>query len=413
MSFQYTPELKTCVEAHEEAVVTQDEYRIKELFRTEKDLQFIVDCGANIGAASFKFQTFYPNSKILVCEPEPECMKLAKLNTGNKLTYVEKAIIGDNRKEVQFNVCKWAGNGHVDGHFRWDLFAPMGSKKVAEITVPACTLNDLMKEYDFPRIDLLKVDTEGMESEILKTVDLKKVKYIRGEWHGDVEKSLIREILSDTHDVLLESDFETHGGIFADLKPDLDKPKPLKENVKRGVVITTSRYTREFLPDLLESIKEVKYPVLVVSNDGYKPKVETENLIINDGNYWEMGGIQKGKETFDEFVHLMDTTIIKDTTMFDELFAIDGNVVLTRGNFHYMGKFETAKLPNLPIIDNKDTAIKLEAHWLKYYREFSPDLPVQSEVVETVHGQRRMRLENEFMIKWKGTWMREEKKEPF
>ena len=340
-------------------------------------------------------------------------MKLAKLNTGNKLTYVEKAIIGDNRKEVQFNVCKWAGNGHVDGHFRWDLFAPMGSKKVAEITVPACTLNDLMKEYDFPRIDLLKVDTEGMESEILKTVDLKKVKYIRGEWHGDVEKSLIREILSDTHDVLLESDFETHGGIFADLKPDLDKPKPLKENVKRGVVITTSRYTREFLPDLLESIKEVKYPVLVVSNDGYKPKVETENLIINDGNYWEMGGIQKGKETFDEFVHLMDTTIIKDTTMFDELFAIDGNVVLTRGNFHYMGKFETAKLPNLPIIDNKDTAIKLEAHWLKYYREFSPDLPVQSEVVETVHGQRRMRLENEFMIKWKGTWMREEKKEPF
>jgi FkbM family methyltransferase len=340
-------------------------------------------------------------------------MKLAKLNTGNKLIYVEKAVIGDDRKEVQFNVCKWAGNGHVDGHFRWDLFAPMGSKKVAEITVPACTLKDLMEEYGFPRIDLLKVDTEGMESEIFKAVDLRKVKHIRGEWHGDVEKSLIREILSDTHDVLLESDFDTHGGIFAELKPDLDKPKPLKENVRRGIVITTSRYTREFLPDLLESLKGVKYPILVVSNGGYRPKLEIENLIINDENLWEMGGIQRGKENFDEFVHIMDSTVIKDISMFDKLFAIDGNVVLTRGNFHYMGKFETAKLPNLPIIDSKDTAIKLEAHWLKYYREFNPDLPVQSDVMETVHGQRRMRLENDYMIKWKGTWMREEKKEPF
>ncbi|MDD4988791.1 MAG: hypothetical protein PHS68_07855, partial [Candidatus Izemoplasmatales bacterium] len=128
---------------------------------------------------------------------------------------------------------------------------------------------------------------------------------------------------------------------------------------------------------------------------------------------WEMGGIQRGKENFDEFVHIMDSTVIKDISMFDKLFAIDGNVVLTRGNFHYMGKFETAKLPNLPMITDKDTAIKLEAHWLKYYREFTPDLPVQSEVIETVHGQRRMRLENEYMIKWKGTWMREEKKEPF
>jgi len=413
MSFQYTPELKECVEAHEQAVVISDEYKIKELFRTDKDIEYIVDCGANIGAASFKFQTFYPNAKILVCEPEPECMKLAKLNTGNKLIYVEKAVIGDDRKEVQFNVCKWAGNGHVDGHFRWDLFAPMGSKKVAEITVPACTLKDLMEEYGFPRIDLLKVDTEGMESEIFKAVDLRKVKHIRGEWHGDVEKSLIREILSDTHDVLLESDFDTHGGIFAELKPDLDKPKPLKENVRRGIVITTSRYTREFLPDLLESLKGVKYPILVVSNGGYRPKLEIENLIINDENLWEMGGIQRGKENFDEFVHIMDSTVIKDISMFDKLFAIDGNVVLTRGNFHYMGKFETAKLPNLPIIDSKDTAIKLEAHWLKYYREFNPDLPVQSDVMETVHGQRRMRLENDYMIKWKGTWMREEKKEPF
>jgi FkbM family methyltransferase len=229
MSLKHTPELKECVEAHEQAVIVEDEYKIRELYQTDRDIKYIVDLGANVGTASFKFQTFYPEAKILVCEPEPECMKLAKTNTGNKLIYVEKAIIGDDRKEVPFNVCKWAGNGHVDGHFRWDLYAPMGSKKVKEIKVPACTLKDLVDEYNFPRIDLLKIDTEGMESEILRAYKpyLKNVKYIRGEWHGDKEKSLIREILSETHDVLLESALETNGGIFADLKEGLDEPKDM------------------------------------------------------------------------------------------------------------------------------------------------------------------------------------------
>ena len=404
-----SPELRECADAHEEAVIVQDEYKVKELYAHDRDIEYIVDIGANLATASFKFQTFYPKAKILVCEPEPELMKYAKLNTNNKLIYVEKAVIGDDRKEVTFNVCKWAGNGHVDGHFRWDLFAPMGSKKIGQIKVPACTLKDLVDEYNFPRIDLLKIDTEGMESEILKAYKpyLKNVKYIRGEWHGDKEKSLIREILNDTHDVLLESEQETHGGIFAELRKNLNQPKVLKENVKRGIVVTTSEYTKDFLQPLLDSIKNVKYPILVLSNGGYKPQIDWNlmthiKLVINPINGWELAGIQAGKDNFDEFVHIMDSTLIKDISLFDKAFAMDGNVVFTKGNFHYMGKFETDRLPNLPTVVNKDIAIMLEAHWLKYYREFKPDLPVQSDVWEVVHGQRRMRLENEYMIKWKG-----------
>lgn len=410
---QASENLRECADAHEAAVITADEYKIRELYAQDRDINFIVDLGANLGTAAFKFQTFYPKAKILVCEPEPELMKYAKLNTNNKLTYVERAIIGDDRKEVPFNICKWAGNGHVDGHFRWDLYAPMGSMKIGQINVPACTLKDLVDEYGFPRIDLLKIDTEGMESEILQAYKpyLKNVKYIRGEWHGDKEKSLIREILQDTHDVLMESSLETNGGIFARLRQDLNQPKVLKENVKRGIVVTTSAYTKDFLAPLLDSIKEVKYPILLLSNGGYKPNIDWNlmqnvKLIINPVNGWELAGVQAGKDNFDEFVHIMDSTLIKDISMFDKLFAIEGNVVLTKGNFHYMGKFETSRLPNLPTVTNKDVAIMLEAHWLKYYREFKPDLPVQSEIFEIVHGQRRMRLENEYMIKWKGKFQR-------
>jgi len=53
----------------------------------------------------------------------------------------------------------------------------------------------------------------------------------------------------------------------------------------------------------------------------------------------------------------------------------------------------------------------LEAHWLKTYIEFNPNLPVQSDDFEIIHGQNRMRLENKYMIKWKGTFQIEREKD--
>lgn len=189
----------------------------------------------------------------------------------------------------------------------------------------------------------------------------------------------------------------------------------------RGVVIGTSEHTKDFLRPLLDSIKDVKYNVLIVSNGGYNPseviqKFLADNrltnhwctLLINSWNGWEIGVIQRGKETFAEFVHIMDTTLIKDISLFDKAFAIEGNVVFTKGNFHYMGKFVTSELPNLPRVHDKATAIMLEVRWLDgfKYTEFIPDLPVHSLNREIIHGQDRMRIENEYMVKWKGTsWM--------
>lgn len=217
---KHSEELKLCAQAHEDAVITADEYKIAELALFDKDIQYIVDLGANLGAASVQFQTFFPNAKILVCEPEPELMKYAKINTDNKLTYIEEAIIGDDRKEVTFNVCKWQGNGHVDGNFRWDLFEPMGSEKIGQIQVPASTLKDIMDRYEFPQIDLLKIDTEGMEGQILQAFKpyMHLVKHFRGEWHGDRDREIIREALKDTHEIFIDRRLSSHGDIFATRK---------------------------------------------------------------------------------------------------------------------------------------------------------------------------------------------------
>jgi len=182
----------------------------------------------------------------------------------------------------------------------------------------------------------------------------------------------------------------------------------------KGIVVGTSEYTKDFLKPMLDSISKTSYNVLVVSNGGYKPDFPIDNLVINEWNGWEIGVIERGKERFDEFVHLMDTTLIKDISLFDKLFAIEGNVVLTKGNFHYMGKFVTKELPNLPRVQDKTTAIMLEVRWLDgfQYTEFTPDLPVHSLNREIIHGQDRMRIENEYMVKWKGTaWISPEQLE--
>lgn len=218
--FEYNEKLELTTKAHYTAVCEEDEYKVEDLAEHDKDIEYIVDLGANIGTASYQFHKFFPKAKILVCEPEPELLEYARKNTKNELIYVEEAIIGDDRKEVTFNVCKWEGNGHVDGNFRWDLFKPMGSEMVGQIQVKASTLKDLIDKYEFPRIDLLKVDTEGMEGQILTKFKpyLHLVKHIRGEWHGDIDREIIREALKDTHDVFLDQRLSTHGDLFAILK---------------------------------------------------------------------------------------------------------------------------------------------------------------------------------------------------
>ena len=256
-NLHYSPELRECMEGHYQAVCLDDEYRIAELFEQDKNIKYIVDIGANIGTASMQFLKFYPKAKIIVCEPEPELMKYAKLNTGNKLIYVEEAIIGDDRKEVTFNVCKWAGNGHVDGNFRWDLFEPMGSKLDHKITVPACTLKDLMDRYDFPRIDLLKIDTEGMEGQILQAFKpyMGKVMHFRGEWHGDKEIPLMKDALKGTHDIFVDRRNTTHGDFFATIKgfmPQEDSKIPEETGFINGKPYKIIKRTG--LPDKIEML---------------------------------------------------------------------------------------------------------------------------------------------------------------
>lgn len=173
--------------------------------------------------------------------------------------------------------------------------------------------------------------------------------------------------------------------------------------IPKGIVITSSAYTKDFLIPCLNSLKNAPYTVLVVGND-YIPETD-EMMVLNRWNAWELGGIAQGKKHFDKFIHLMDSCVVKDITLFDKLFEIDGNVFLTNGGYHYMGKFVSDTIPDVPKISTKAEAISYELNWLnKPYTFFEPDLPVHTDVFEEIHGQKRMLLENKYIKKWKGTY---------
>ncbi len=229
--FKAPDELRLTSDAHEQEVITNDSYELKKLATRDNDIKYIVDIGANIGAFSVHAHNIFPDANIISCEPEPTMMSCIKENTGNDphITYVEAAVIGDPKVEtVTFNLCKWQGNHHVDGTFNWDAYKPVGSEFVKSITVAATTIQKIVDQNGFPRIDLLKVDTEGSEPAILSGIKpwLKNIRHIVGEWHSQKDLAVIKEILEETHNTTYTNGafkepatgFTANGGFFAELK---------------------------------------------------------------------------------------------------------------------------------------------------------------------------------------------------
>lgn len=159
----------------------------------------------------------------------------------------------------------------------------------------------------------------------------------------------------------------------------------------QGIVICHHPANKLFLDDLLKSIK-TDYPVFVCVDGKDRPE-----------SSYELGAIAAASKKFDEFVFLQDTCVIKDNALFERLFSLPGNVALTSGFYHYMGKY--ADLREIPSASSKEQSILLETRWMRgRHGVFDPELPVHTDIFEDRHGRKNMKLENPYIIKWKGTW---------
>jgi len=172
-------------------IIENDEYQIRCLKKAGKDIRRIVDIGAHIGCFARLASELWPDAEVLAYEPDEENFELLRRNMrGHKARLVRAAVVGREGELVPFECYR-------------DRGAPVntGAGRVAE------TGTHYVKAVrpQWGRVDVLKLDCEGLEGEILEYAAahgmLDEVGWVRGEWHGAENRRRVVAALSDTHEV--------------------------------------------------------------------------------------------------------------------------------------------------------------------------------------------------------------------
>lgn len=165
------------------------------------------------------------------------------------------------------------------------------------------------------------------------------------------------------------------------------------EKISKGIVIACTEDGRPFYEDMVKTLR-TKYPILFSWEGVDRP---------HDSH--EYAAVALGKEMFDEFIFLHSTMLVKDNSIFEKMFEIEGHVALTDKFYHLMGKYVSKDMPDIPVVHSKHESIANELSWFrKPYSVFYNQLPVESGKFEERHGRTNMILENDYLIKFKGHW---------
>jgi FkbM family methyltransferase len=141
-------------------------------------LDTVVDLGMNIGLTSLWYG-LHGASKLVCVEPLPTNVKLGRRNlaqNGIDAHFIEAAV-GEEDGVARFQTDRGHSNrGHLDTS--------------GELEVPVVSMRTLLADLD--RVDLLKIDIEGAESELFRgdLSWLEKVKAIIIEFHSGCETAL-------------------------------------------------------------------------------------------------------------------------------------------------------------------------------------------------------------------------------
>lgn len=165
------------------------------VFPVEAEPKIIFDIGANIGTTAILLDHCYPGAVIYAFEPEPENFELLKKNVGPYPNiHVFNFGLGSKDKEVHLYQSETAGN--FGGYSQFKDTA-LGDVRLDPVKIR--DISAVLAELKVDRIDVIKIDTEGSESDILTALDpelLASVRWIEGELHGRHDDWFLLECLS-------------------------------------------------------------------------------------------------------------------------------------------------------------------------------------------------------------------------
>lgn len=159
-------------------------------FEAGRKAPLIIDCGANIGLSVIFFKTLYPQCTIIAFEPDRTVFPVLKRNIetfGFQDIELQNKAVWTSETELDF---------HAEGSWGGRIRKPGDVKNI--IRVPTSRLRDYLDR----RVDFLKIDVEGAETDILKDCAdrMEVVEHLFVEYHSHFkEQQTLHEILAILH----------------------------------------------------------------------------------------------------------------------------------------------------------------------------------------------------------------------
>ncbi|WP_017652981.1 FkbM family methyltransferase [Fortiea contorta] len=184
---------------------TSDSFVFDQIFVNEEyaglgnieNVDWIIDCGANVGYSAVYLLNKYPQAKIIAVEPDPENFELCAQNLapyGDRVHMINSAIWSSTVDLVIDRPLQDNGEWAVQ-------VRPCEPGETPALN--AIDIKSLLDNFDLKTVDILKVDIETAELEVFAhnyQEWLKKVKNIAIELHGkDCEEVFFKAISSIQH----------------------------------------------------------------------------------------------------------------------------------------------------------------------------------------------------------------------
>jgi FkbM family methyltransferase len=176
----------------------------------------VVDVGANVGAASVYFATAYPDAQVYALEPGSSPLLLLRQNV-EPLRNVNVFPFGLHSSEKTLPLFH-GKNDCVESSLSSSARTSSESEQIRLVGA-----SQFLSQHGIDNVDVLKIDTEGCEVPILRSLAnyLPEVKVLYVEYHSERDRRLIDEILAETHVLWRGHVTFAYRGEFCYVKRDL------------------------------------------------------------------------------------------------------------------------------------------------------------------------------------------------
>lgn len=182
-------------------IIARDCYRVIELKADGFTPKVILDVGAQHGVFTFLCGKLWPEARIYAFEPVLNYFRTLVLNCPNSAVPINLPVFGfpvSPSNELHEDQQWWRDSGDcLSADFLADRAGLPGSRST-----------------------LLKLDTEGAETNILRALSggMDRFTVVTGEWHHSEAKEVVRRVLAGTHEVTI-NDGGDWNNFFARRKP--------------------------------------------------------------------------------------------------------------------------------------------------------------------------------------------------